>query len=62
MHCRMHSKKFETFLRNLGLDPSFFGTPLRSHYPIFSPKIKQEKWHTHCFMKIQNYYCDKLGF
>ena len=25
------------------LVPSFFGTPLRSHYHIFSPHIKQEK-------------------
>ena len=37
------------------LTPSFFGTPLRSHYPIFSPQIKQENWLTHCSMKIQNY-------
>ena len=43
------------------LTPSFFGTSLRSHYPIFSPQIKQENWLTYCSMKIQNYLCDKLG-
>ena len=37
------------------LTPSFFGTPLRSHYPIFSPQIKQENLRTRCSMKIQNY-------
>ena len=37
------------------LTPSFFGTPFRSQYPIFSPQIKQENWLTHCSMKIQNY-------
>ena len=44
------------------LTSSFFGTSLRSHYPIFSPQIKQENWLTYCSMKIQNYLCDKLGF
>ena len=44
------------------LTPSFFDTPLRPHYPISSPQIKQENWLTHCSMKIQNYLCDKLGF
>ena len=43
------------------LTPSFFGTSLRSHYPIFSPQIKQENWLTYCSMRIQNYLCDKLG-
>ena len=28
------------------LTPSFFGTSVRSHYPIFSPQIKQENWLT----------------
>ena len=41
------------------LTPSFFGTPLRSHYQIFSPQIKQDNWLTHCSMKIQNYLRDK---
>ena len=44
------------------LNPSFFGTPLRSHYQIFSPQIKQENWFTYCSMKIQKYLCYKLGF
>ena len=43
------------------LTPSFFGTSLRSHYPIFSPQIKQENWLTYCSMKIQNYLCVNLG-
>ena len=43
------------------LTPSFFGTPLRSHYSIFSPQIMQENWLTYCSMKRQNYSRDKLG-
>ena len=44
------------------LTPSFFGTSLRSHYPIFSPQTKQENWLTYCSMKIQIYLCGKIGF
>ena len=44
------------------LTPSFFGTPLRSHYSSFSHQIKQENWFTYCFMKIPNNLCNKLGF
>ena len=44
------------------LTPSFFGTSLGSHYPIFSPQIKQENWLTYCSVKIQNHLCDKVGF
>ena len=44
------------------LTPSCFGMSLRSHYPIFSPQIKQENCLTYCSMKTQNYLCDKLGF
>ena len=44
------------------LTPSVFGTPLRSHYSIFSHQIMQKKWLTYCFIQRQNYLCDKLGF
>ena len=55
MHYRKRSKKFDAFCEIWVLTPSFFGTPLRSHYPFLSPQIKQENWLTHCSMKIQNY-------
>ena len=54
-------QKFDTFCEIWVLTPSFFDTPLRQQYPIFSPKIKQVNWLTYCSMKIQNYLCDKLG-
>ena len=62
MHYRKHSKNLILFGEIWVLTPSFFGTPLRSHYPIPSSQIKQENWHTQCPMKIQNHQCDKLGF
>ena len=62
MHYRKHAVNFYTFCEIWVLTPSFIGTSLRSHYPIFSPQIKQENWLTYCSMKIQNYLCDKLGF
>ena len=43
MHYRKHAQKFDTFCEIWVLTPSFFGTSLRSHYPIFSPQIKQKK-------------------
>ena len=62
MHYRKHAKNVDTFCEIRVLTPTFFGTPLRSPYAIFSPQIKQENWFTYCSMKIQNYLCDKLGF
>ena len=59
MHHRKHAQKFDTFCEIWVLTPSFFGTSLRSHYPIFSSQIKQENWLTYCSMKIQNNSCDK---
>ena len=54
MHYRKHGKNVDTFCEIWVLTPSFFGTPLRSHYPIFSPQIMQENWLTYCRMEIQN--------
>ena len=55
-------KKLILFCEIWVLTPRFFDTPSRSHYPIFSPQIKQENWIIYCSMKKQNYLCNKLGF
>ena len=43
------------------LTPSIFGTPVRSHYSIFSSQIMQEIWFTgtYCSVKRQKYLFDK---
>ena len=55
MHSRKHAQKLILFCEIWVLTPSFFDMSLRSHYPIFSPQIKQKNWLTYCSMKIQNY-------
>ena len=62
MHYRKHAKNLILFCEIWVLTPSLLGTSLRSHYPLFSPQIKQENWLTYWSMKIQNYLCNKLGF
>ena len=54
MHYRKHAKNVDTFREIWVLTAGFFGTPLMSHYPIFSPQITQENWLTYCRMEIQN--------
>ena len=45
MHYQKHVKNFDIFLCEiLVLTPSFFGSPLRSHYSIFRPQSMQENW------------------
>ena len=44
------------------LTPRVFGTPLMSHYEIFSPTIMQGNWLTYCYLNTQNYLCYKVGF
>ena len=49
------SKTLTLFPEICVLTPSVLGTPLRSHYLIFSHQIMQENWLTYCYMKTQNY-------
>ena len=42
MHLQHELSKAYQYLLIWALVPSFFGTPLRSHYSIFSPQIMQE--------------------
>ena len=56
MHYRKHFKTIDSFCEIWVLTLSFFGTPLRPHYSIFSPQIMQENWLTYCSMKNKIIY------